>query len=93
MANRVLAIQGHLLAGDASVSGGVCMRAVSASEDADFAARCKEMAAWMAQDRFKYTTRPYKVEDVVKLQGTVPLHFTGAKVSEKLYKMMREHQA
>merc|ERR1712127_1124390 len=40
-----------------------------------------------------HTTRPYKVEDVVKLQGTVPLHFTGAKVSEKLYKMMREHQA
>merc|ERR1712061_365552 len=33
------------------------------------------------------------VEDVVKLQGTMPLHFTGAKVSDRLYKMMREHQA
>merc|ERR1719188_1071414 len=38
-------------------------------------------------------TRPYKVEDVVKLQGTMPLHFAGAKMSQKLYKMMRDHQA
>merc|ERR1719392_88321 len=27
------------------------------------------------------------------MQGTMPLHFTGAKISDKLYKMMREHQA
>merc|ERR1719355_451056 len=51
------------------------------------------MSAWMTSDRFKYTTRPYKVEDVVKLQGTMPLQFTGAKVSQKLYDMMRDHQA
>merc|ERR1719284_2065174 len=37
--------------------------------------------------------RPYSAEDVVKLQGTMPLNFTGAKISEKLYGMMREHQA
>merc|ERR1719237_754510 len=58
-----------------------------------FADRVKEMAAWMASDRFKHTMRPYKPEDVVKLQGTMPLHFTGAKISEKLYAMLREHQA
>jgi len=51
------------------------------------------MSAWMSSDRFKYTTRPYKVQDVVKLQGTMPLHFAGAKISDKLYKMMRQHQA
>ena len=33
-----------------------------------------------------------QVEDVVKLQGTFPMYFNGAKVSEKLYKMLREHQ-
>jgi len=93
MAHRVLALQRHILAGDVSVSGGVEMRSTSASEDSDFAARVKEMAAWMSSERFKYTTRPYKVEDVVKLQGTMPLHFTGAKVSDKLYKMLRQHQA
>eukprot|EP00959_Pyramimonas_sp_CCMP1952_P274556 5739561-Pyramimonas_sp.AAC.1 len=60
MAQRVLTIQRHVLAGDASVTGGVCVRGVSAAEDADFAARCKEMSAWMAQERFKHTTRPYK---------------------------------
>merc|ERR1719396_179490 len=51
------------------------------------------MSAWMSSDRFKHMTRPYKVEDVVKLQGTMPLHFPGAKMSEKLYGMMRDHQA
>merc|ERR1712224_408213 len=29
----------------------------------------------------------------VKFQGTMPLSFVGAKISEKLYKMMRDHQA
>lgn len=33
-----------------------------------------------------------QVEDVVKLQGTFPMYFNGAKVSDKLYKMLREHQ-
>merc|ERR1719386_330978 len=51
------------------------------------------MEAWMASDRFKHTTRPYLAEDVVKLQGTMPLHFVGAKISDKLYTMMRDHQA
>jgi len=92
MAHRVLALQRHVLASDVSVTGGVEMRRTS-SEDDDFAGRVKEMAAWMTSDRFKYTKRPYKAEDVVKLQGTMPLHFAGAKVSTKLYKMLREHQA
>ncbi|CAJ1384371.1 unnamed protein product [Effrenium voratum] len=82
----------QILAGDAATSGGVEMRGVS-SEDADFERRVQEMKTWMSSDRFKHTTRPYKVEDVVKLQGTFPLQFTGAKVSDKLYKMLREHQA
>jgi len=93
MAHRVLAVQRHVLASDASVSGGVEMRATAASEDSDFDARVKAVAAWMSSDRFKHTVRPYKPEDVVKLQGTMPLHFTGAKISEKLYTMLRDHQS
>eukprot|EP00416_Gambierdiscus_australes_P024382 CAMPEP_0171056882 /NCGR_PEP_ID=MMETSP0766_2-20121228/1390_1 /TAXON_ID=439317 /ORGANISM="Gambierdiscus australes, Strain CAWD 149" /LENGTH=549 /DNA_ID=CAMNT_0011511883 /DNA_START=62 /DNA_END=1711 /DNA_ORIENTATION=+ len=93
MANRVLTLQRHILAGHASVSGGVEMSRTSADEDASFLARVKEVAAWMGSERFKHTTRPYKPEDVVKLQGTMPLHFAGAKISTKLYKMLREHQA
>eukprot|EP00408_Alexandrium_pacificum_P042877 CAMPEP_0171258594 /NCGR_PEP_ID=MMETSP0790-20130122/54473_1 /TAXON_ID=2925 /ORGANISM="Alexandrium catenella, Strain OF101" /LENGTH=76 /DNA_ID=CAMNT_0011726803 /DNA_START=9 /DNA_END=235 /DNA_ORIENTATION=+ len=76
MAHRVLTIQRHVLASDASVCGGVEMRPTSASEDSDFIQRVKEMAAWMGSERFGHTVRPYKVEDVVKLQGTMPLHFT-----------------
>eukprot|EP00401_Gymnodinium_catenatum_P018511 CAMPEP_0117489596 /NCGR_PEP_ID=MMETSP0784-20121206/17116_1 /TAXON_ID=39447 /ORGANISM="" /LENGTH=262 /DNA_ID=CAMNT_0005284327 /DNA_START=99 /DNA_END=884 /DNA_ORIENTATION=- len=93
MAHRVLTIQRQILAGDVSVSGGVEMRATDSSEDADFSSRVQAMGEWMASERFKHTTRPYKAADVVKLQGTMPLHFTGAKVSEKLYRMLREHQA
>jgi isocitrate lyase len=92
MAHRVLALQQHILSADASVSGGLCMRGVSAEDD-NFDARVKAMDAWMKSDRFKHTTRPFTAHDVVKLQGTMPLHFVGAEVSEKLYKMMREHQA
>merc|ERR1719486_1885042 len=65
----------------------------AATEDADFAQRVKAMEAWMKSDRFKHTTRPFTAEDVVKLQGTVPLHFVGAQISDKLYKMMRADQA
>ena len=90
MAHRVLTVQRHIV--DSAGAGGVTMRPTSAEDD-EFASRCKAMSAWMGGERFKYTTRPYKVEDVVKLQGTMPLHFTGAKVSTKLYKMLREHQA
>jgi isocitrate lyase len=93
MASRTLTIQRHILAGHASVSGGVEMSGVSSSEDATWDARVKEMTAFMNSERFKYTKRPYKVEDVVKLQGTLPVHFTGAKISTKLYNMLREHQA
>jgi len=93
MANRALTIQRQVLAGDAAVSGGVEMRATSGSEDAEFAERVKAMKEWMSSERFKYTKRPYAPEDVIKMQGTLPLHFTGAKVSDKLYKMLREHQA
>merc|ERR1712217_184862 len=74
-------------------SGGVMMQGTSATEDADWATRVKDMASWMSSERFQHTTRPYRPEDVVKMQGTLPLHFTGAKISDKLYKMMREHQA
>merc|ERR1719218_548790 len=47
----------------------------------------------MDSDRFADIKRPFTAEQVVKLQGTMPLSFVGAKVSEKLYKMMRDHQA
>ncbi|CAE7359823.1 ICL [Symbiodinium sp. CCMP2592] len=93
MANRVAILEKHVLASDAAVSGGLEMRGVASAEDADFDARVAAMKTWMGSERFKHTTRPYKVEDVVKLQGTMPMYFNGAKVSDKLYKMLRDHQA
>merc|ERR1719436_1009307 len=47
----------------------------------------------MKGERFQYTKRPYTAVDVVNMQGTFPMHYAGAKVSTKLYKMMRDHQA
>merc|ERR1719155_316081 len=36
--------------------------------------------------------RPYKASDVVKMQGTMPLHFAGSAVSDKLYNLLRQGQ-
>eukprot|EP00403_Amphidinium_massartii_P021804 CAMPEP_0178399366 /NCGR_PEP_ID=MMETSP0689_2-20121128/15244_1 /TAXON_ID=160604 /ORGANISM="Amphidinium massartii, Strain CS-259" /LENGTH=548 /DNA_ID=CAMNT_0020020143 /DNA_START=102 /DNA_END=1748 /DNA_ORIENTATION=- len=93
MSRRAQTLQRHVLDSAAAVSGGLEITSVNGSEETEFKARVEAMAKFMAQDRYKYTKRPYKPEDVVKLQGTLPLHFTSAKVSEKLYKMMRDHQA
>merc|ERR1719382_2287998 len=46
----------------------------------------------MGQDRFKHIKRPYSAKEVISLQGTFPLHFPSASVSDKLYTMLREHQ-
>merc|ERR1719437_330471 len=54
--------------------------------------REKDMNEWMSAPRFKHTTRPYTAQDVTWLQGTLPMSYAGAKMSEKLYTMMREHQ-
>jgi len=93
MAHRVQTIRSHVLAGDSAVSGGIEMRPTSGSEDATFDARCAEMTTWLNSDRFKHTTRPYGAEAVIKLQGSFPLQFTGARMSAKLYAMMRDHQS
>merc|ERR1719163_198683 len=58
-----------------------------------FAARTKKMEEFMTSERFKYTHRPYGPEDVVRTQGTFPLSYASAMMSEKLYKMLRTHQA
>jgi len=68
------------------------MRCTSGSENSDFDARVAAMETFMTSERFKHVKRPYKASDVVKMQGTMPLHFAGAKISDKLYKMMRENQ-
>jgi isocitrate lyase len=68
------------------------MRCTSGSEDADWDARLKAMEAFMGSDRYKHNKRPYSAADVVKMQGTMPLHFAGSKVSEKLYNLLRQGQ-
>jgi len=93
MASRLQTIQGHVLAGDVRISGGVELQATSSGEQATFEKRVSDMKAWMSQERFKHMKRPFSAEQVVKLQGTVPTHYTGVPISEKLYKMMKTHQA
>merc|ERR1719478_832384 len=51
------------------------------------------MDTWMKGDRFKHTTRSFTADDVIRLQGTFPLHFASSQVSAKLYDMLRDHQA
>jgi len=57
-------------------------------------ARVKEIAAWMASDRFKRTFRNYTAEDVARLRGSVewprpPSSLTASKLFE-LIKNLRE---
>jgi len=92
MAFRLQTILGHVQTGHVSHSGGVEMRCTSGAEDADWDARVKAMEAFMGSDRYKHNKRPYKATDVVKMQGTMPLHFAGSKVSEKLYNLLRQGQ-
>merc|ERR1719473_414278 len=64
-----------------------------ASEDQVFQTRVGATQKWMGSKRFEHVTLPYSAEDVVKFQGTAPLSYTSAAVSENLYGMMRKHQA
>jgi len=63
------------------------------SEDATIAGRVATMDKWMNSDRFRYIKRPYTAEKIVAFQGTMPLSYTTAGVSTKLYDMMRSHKA
>ncbi|DAZ99584.1 TPA: hypothetical protein N0F65_001412 [Lagenidium giganteum] len=67
--------------------------AASANEERFHAQRVQEVKAFMSDERFKHTSRPFTAEDVVRLQGTVTAHPTSAQQSRKLYKLMRELQA
>lgn len=62
-------------------------------EDQKHALRVAEMEGFMTSDRFKFTSRPYSAEDVVKLQGTFHDSYAAAQQSVKLVKMLRQLQA
>jgi len=64
-----------------------------AQEDQVIASRIAQTQAWMDSHRFKHIVRPYTAAEVVQYQGTMPLSYTSGAVSEKLYDMMRSHQA
>ena len=68
-------LEHHVLANEAHVSGGS-----TCDDDASLSARVKAMQAFMSFEGFKH---------VVRLHGTMPVHFVGAKFSEQLYHMMR----
>ncbi|OQR99116.1 isocitrate lyase [Thraustotheca clavata] len=64
-----------------------------ADEDTIYNERIKAMTSFVGQERFKHTTRPYSVEDVVKLQGTFETAYASSQQAIKLYTMLRELQA
>lgn len=60
---------------------------------ADFSQRTSATQEWMDSHRFQHIRRPYSAASVVKFQGTMPMSYTAASLSEKLYGMMRSHQS
>lgn len=55
--------------------------------------RVAETQQWMSSKRFEFIQRPYTATQVVNFQGSMPLRYTSSAMSEKLYAMMRSHQA
>jgi len=66
---------------------------IGLEEDAEFADKVQKMKEWMSQERFHHIKRDHTAEDVIRLQGTMPMHFNSAKMADKLYQMLRKHQA
>merc|ERR1740121_1202266 len=85
----------NVLAGHMAVDAGTSslVHQPTGAEENQIVARINTMQQWMGQDRFKYMKRPYSAKEDISLQGTFPLHFPSAQISEKLFAMMREHQA
>ncbi|EQC39349.1 isocitrate lyase [Saprolegnia diclina VS20] len=67
--------------------------AAAVDDETLFQARVKATAAFIAQERFKHTTRPYGAQDVVKLQGTFETAYASTQQAVKLYSMLRQLQA
>merc|ERR1740121_2444179 len=84
----------NVLAGHMAVDAGSSslIHQPTGAEENQIVARINTMQQWMGQDRFKHIKRPYSAKEVISLQGTFPLHFPSAQVSDKLYNMLREHQ-
>ncbi|MCO5592696.1 hypothetical protein L7F22_046699 [Adiantum nelumboides] len=56
-------------------------------------AEAAKVKRWFNSDRFKYTKRPYKAEDVVKLRGTVECLYPSNTMARKLWALLKAHQA
>jgi len=69
--------------------------ATIAEEEAQIAREIEEVKVWMANPRFKDTTRPYSAESVVQMKAPVqpPVRYPGATSSTKLWKMLNEMHA
>jgi len=68
------------------------MAAFQDNEMKAFQAAVAEKQRFMETERFQYTKRPFTAEQVVRLGGTVPLHFPAAQQAKKMYAMTRDCQ-
>eukprot|EP00850_Spirogloea_muscicola_P013989 SM000098S25069 [mRNA] locus=s98:45464:48542:+ [translate_table: standard] len=62
-------------------------------EDRLFNAEVAAVEAWWRQERFQHTKRPYSARDVVKLRGTMPVHYASSDQAKKLWRILKSHQA
>lgn len=52
----------------------------------------EKVKAWFNSERFQYTKRPYKAEDVVKLRGSVECSYLSNTMARKLWALLKAHQ-
>ena len=51
-----------------------------------------QLKRMMESDRFRLTTRPYSIEDVLKFQAVIPRVYPAGYQANKLYDMLRTFQ-
>lgn len=83
---RLRHVQEHLK----QESSSLLQQSRSSDEESLYAKRLQEMRAFLSDGRFRYVSRPYKAEDVVKLQGNLDVTYASSVLSRKLYTMLRE---
>lgn len=56
-------------------------------------AEVAKVKRWFSSERFKWTKRPYKAQDVVQLRGTVECSYVSNTMAKKLWALLKTHQA
>lgn len=62
-------------------------------EEADFQKEVAEIKKWWSEPRWRKTKRIYSAEDIAKKRGTLKISYPSSQQSDKLFKLLEDHDA